>query len=450
MNNKFSKLIVSGLLACGIVFASPLSENFLPAQAAEMSIKDNRATADYWTGKYKDGETVLVAVPDLERLNLQIRQKNATLVDLAKYPEKVYAQTLKNKIVQIMSLGKFDGDALPKLFKGGTALTEFSYTQAKKNCAIESIPAVVETRYALTTDRVDIRLLPEEDGWFESANDTLYDLVQATALDPAEPVAVLLDSADKKYVFVESRAYAGWIKVSSLAFTDKTTWLKYAAPKDYLTVLASRKTIPHGAAYFQMGGRVPMRSPDLQKDGTWAASLPSVDANGTIVEKAVNVPNDNAVVKGTLACSANNLIRQAFRFLGEDFGWGGLGKGVDSSAFVQDVYRSVGIELPRDTSRQSLSMPRTISLNGMNREQRLAIIKKSRPSSLLFAPGYVMIYLGVDEKDEPLVIHALSSYYTFGEKTAKHYVRKIVVSDLHFTDSKKFEMIDKLTSVGSL
>ena len=69
------------------------------AQAAEISIQDNRATADYWTGKNKPGEAVFVATDDLDRLNLQIMQKSAnTLVDLAKYPEKVYTQWLKNKI----------------------------------------------------------------------------------------------------------------------------------------------------------------------------------------------------------------------------------------------------------------------------------------------------------------------------------------------------------------
>ncbi|MBE8955057.1 MAG: SH3 domain-containing protein [Quinella sp. 2Q5] len=420
------------------------------AQAA-LAIQDNRATADYWAGRNKSGEAVFVSTQELDMLNLQIRQKSAnTLVDLPKYPEKVYTQWMKNKITATMAIGHFDQAQVPKLFKKGAALTEFSYTQAKKNSRVDDVPTVCEIRYALTTDRTNIRLLPEADGWFESANDTHFDQLQATALDPSEPVVVLINSADNEFVFIESRAYAGWVKPATLAFTDRATWLKYADPQNYLTVIASRKTIPSGKAFYQMGGRVLLRAADLQKDGSWAIYVPNVDANGTIVEQGFNIPNDHAVVKSALACSENNLIRQAFRFIGEGYGWGGLERNVDCSAFVQDVYRSVGIELPRDTIRQEKAMARSISLKGMNRDQRLSILKKSKPGSLLFAPAHVMLYLGTDNNGEPLVIHALSSYFTFNNgQTAKHYVRKVIVSDLHFMDANKVEMIDRLTSVGN-
>lgn len=421
------------------------------AQATSIAIQDNRATADYWTGKNKPGEAVFISTDDLDRLNLQIMQKSAnTLVDLAKYPDKVYTQWMKNKISAAMEIGKFQGTEVPKLFKNGTALTEFSYAQAKKNTGIDEVPAVCEVRYALTTNRTNLRLLPEDAGWFESADDKHYDHLQATVLDPCEPLAVMTDSLDKQFVFVDSRYYAGWVKTSELAFTDKATWMKYAATKSYLTVLASRKTIPSGKAFYQMGGRVLLRADAIQKDGTWAITMPTVDTNGTIVEQAYNLPNDNAVVKGALACSENNLIRQAFRFLGEDYGWGGLDKNVDCSSFVQDVYRSVGIELPRDTNRQEKVMTRSISLKGMTHAQRLEIIKKAKPASLLFAPGHVMIYLGNDENGEPLVIHAISSYFTLNDgQVAKQYVRKVLVSDLHFVGSDKNEMIDRITSVGN-
>ena len=421
------------------------------AQAAGIAIQDNRATADYWVGKNKSGEAVFVPTTDLDMLNLQIRQKSSnTIVDLANYPEKVYTQWMTNKITAAMKLGKFDNPEVPKLFRNGAALTEFSFTQAKKNCGLESLPAVCVVRYALTIDRTNLRLLPDDVGWFTGETDTHYDQLQATAIDPGEPVAVLIDSQDKEFVFVETRTYAGWVKPSALALTDKTTWLKYVAPQNYLTVIASRKTIPQGKAFYQMGGKVLLRAPDLQKDGSWAINVPTVDANGILIEQGLNIPNDKFVIKGVLACSENNLIRQAFRFLGEGYGWGGMENNVDCSAFVQDVYRSVGIELPRDADKQEKAMARSISLKNMNREQRLEILKKSKPGSLLFTSGHVMMYLGTDDNGEPIIIHAASSYYTFdGGQTAKHYIRKIVVSDLHFMNKDKIEMIDRLNSVGN-
>ena len=439
MTKKFFTLL-------GVIFMLLTSNAY-----AALAIQDNRATADYWVGKNKSGEAVFVATQDLDMLNLQIRQKSAnTIVDLPKYPEKVYTQWLANKIIGAMMIGNFNDKEVPKLFKNGAALTEFSFTHAKQNCGLDELPKVCEIRYALTIDRTDMRLLPEAEGWFTGKDDTHYDQLQATVIDPSEPVIVLIDSKDKQFVLVESRTYAGWVKPAALAFTDRATWLKYADPQNYLTVIASRKTVPSGKAFYQMGGRVLLRAADLQKDGSWAIYMPAVDANGTIIEQGLNIPNDNGVVKGALACSENNLIRQAFRFLGEDYGWGGIGKNVDCSAFVQDVYRSVGIELPRDADKQEKAMARSISLKNMNRQQRLDILRKSKPGSLLFTKGHVMMYLGTDEAGEPLVIHAASSYYTFDNgQTAKHYVRKILVSDLHFMSRDKVEMIDRLTSVGN-
>ena len=154
MLKKFSKVVVSSVLAFGLIFTPPPIFMPQPTAHAALAVQDNRATADYWTGKNSAGNTVFVAAKDLEMINLQIRQKSGnTIVDLANYPEKVYTQWLKGKISAAMTIGKFNGAEVPKLFKGGVALTEFSYTQAQKNCGLDVVPAVSTVRYALTIDR---------------------------------------------------------------------------------------------------------------------------------------------------------------------------------------------------------------------------------------------------------------------------------------------------------
>ena len=92
-------LIASSLVAFGIFSASALPFSHIQSTAQAIAIQDNRATADYWVGKNKSGEAVFIATADLDRLNMQIQQKSAnTIVDLAKYPDKVYTQWIKNKI----------------------------------------------------------------------------------------------------------------------------------------------------------------------------------------------------------------------------------------------------------------------------------------------------------------------------------------------------------------
>ena len=100
------------------------------AEAAGIAIQDNRATADYWTGKNKPGEAVFVPTADLDMLNLQIRQKSAnTIVDLVGYPEKVYTQWMTNKISATMKVGKFDAAETLQLHAGEKKLRAGSFAR---------------------------------------------------------------------------------------------------------------------------------------------------------------------------------------------------------------------------------------------------------------------------------------------------------------------------------
>ena len=67
------------------------------------------------------------------------------------------------------------------------------------------------------------------------------------------------------------------------------------------------------------------------------------------------------------------------------------------------------------------------------------------PGALLFRPGHVMLYLGRDMGDTPLVIHDISSYYEDGEKK---YIRQVVVSTLAFQNESGTAAIDTLTAIG--
>ena len=137
------------------------------------------------------------------------------------------------------------------------------------------------------------------------------------------------------------------------------------------------------------------------------------------------------------------------KFLGDEYGWGGMDDSVDCSAFTADIYRSMGIELPRDADQQELAMSQSLKFDGLTTAQRFAKVKEAPVGALLFKPGHVMMYLGQDAKGNPLVIHSASSYFTFDKgKKQKHYIRKILVSDLHYQNSKAVETIDGLTSAG--
>ena len=105
----------------------------------------------------------------------------------------------------------------------------------------------------------------------------------------------------------------------------------------------------------------------------------------------------------------------------------------------------MGIELPRDTGNQESVMPIVSVFNDVSSYMRQDIVKRAPVGALLFKRGHVMMKLGQDKNGTPLVIHAASSYVALGEK---FYIRKVIVSDLHYRGVATTETIDQLTTIS--
>lgn len=416
---------------------------------ASPEIMDTRATAAYWTQRNPQGDTVLLTGEQVKAANEALRRRNDTLFDLASVPESVSGAEVRQRIEKVQAIGDFDTAELPSLYKNGSALTAYSYAFARKNCNLDALPERAETRYGVVTRRANLRLLPEAAGWFESAGDVHYDTLQATALDPAEPVAVLGDSYDKKFSFVRTRFYDGWLAKEDFAETDRATWENFVHPADFAVITANKKTIGNGAGetlLFQMGATIPLAA---GADGGKVLLMPVSD-NGTLQIKRRPAAFDATLHEGFLPCTENNFVRQGFRFLGDEYGWGGLDDSVDCSSFVGDVYRSMGIELPRDADQQAKSMANVIDLSGMGEADRLAALESCVPGTLLANNTHVMMYLGQDDAGTPIVLQSMSSWFSFGSDYGKHYLRKVIASTATFLNFSGVPYIDGVHYLGSL
>ena len=422
---------------------------FNAALANSIEITDERATAEYWISRNATGEKILMNEQQISQLNEQMISKDEYSANLLTYPKKFSAEEVKSKIRAAWD--NESDEAIDGLYISQTQeVTIADFNRAKNNRNIDKIAKNVKVRYAVTVERGDIRLLPNAQAWYDNPNMLKYDILQGTAIDPAEAVAVLAESADKEFVFVQSRNYFGWLAKSSIAFTTRDTWLNYVKPKDFLVVTANKKNfnISGKDFLFQMGAVIPMVSPD-SGDDEWFIILPTSD-NGKLNE--IDIPidmNDAELNKGFLPCTENNFIRQSFKFLGDEYGWGGMDKSVDCSAFVEDIYRSMGIEIPRDSNRQEGIMPIWAVFNDVTLEERFDITRRAPVGSLLFKPGHVMMKLGNDDNGNPIIIHSASSYFTFNDEVRqKHYIRKVLVSDLNFMNGKRVKTIDGLTGIS--
>src|SRR5690606_33093221 len=80
--------------------------------------------------------------------------------------------------------------------------------------------------------------------------------------------------------------------------------------------------------------------------------LPLRDAEGRLSFTSALLPLSADVHQGYLPFTANNIIGQAFKFLGERYGWGHDYNGRDCTGFISEIFRSFGFLMPRNSGQQ--------------------------------------------------------------------------------------------------
>ena len=406
----------------------------VPAHAA-LPVEGAAATADYWLRA--DGDEPLLRA---EGRTAYVHRSTAEglVRDLVSVPTLRSGRTVRD---EIRAAAQEQDTVLPELYEGGQRLTEQRWREVCDNRDLEAIGTHVAARYAVAVRRADVRFLPTAAGWYDEPDAVHYDALQGTVLDPGEAVLVLHRSRDGRYAFVETRDYRGWVDMNAIAETDAETWRSFAAPKAFFTVTAAQLCIEDAELLYQLGAKIPGTR---TADGALRILLPVRDAEGHLAVREERIADDGRLTTGRLPLTHNNLIRLAFLPLDTEYGWGGENGGMDCSSYVQNIYRAMGIDLPRDADMQERACS-LLPLTGLSRAERYECLARVPPGALLFRPGHVMLYLGRDAGDTPLVIHDISSYYEDG---VQHYIRQVVVSTLDFQNSRGTAAIDTLTAIG--
>lgn len=110
----------------------------------------------------------------------------------------------------------------------------------------------------------------------------------------------------------------------------------------------------------------------------------------------------------------NKIIKESNTYLGTPYLWGGTTKnGIDCSAFVKNVYLSIGIKLPRVSQNQA-KVGKTITLDKIRKGDLIFFeTDKNRPNTV----SHVGIYLGsgnlihASSKNKKVVIVPLNQGY---------------------------------------
>lgn len=382
-------------------------------------VLDTQLSADYWVARLPDADRVVLDRTAIDARNRTLLRVDPSMHDLTQWPA-----TLTRAQVTAMLAKVSKRPTTPLFGVDGQPLAGPTLDAVLANDAPYALPDRITPRYGMAVRRTPLRSHATALRVFSRPGDTDIDRFQESTLFPGDPVAVVHTSADGAWVFAVSTRYAAWTPADGIAYGSAAQVFAHADATPYRIVTgAAPRTVftPEAPALsalpLDMGTRVPLDTtlpPDQPVNGqhpytSWVLSLPVRDAQGQLSFHPALLQRNQPSAADYLPLTRANIIRQAFRFLGERYGWGHDFDGRDCSGFVSDVYRSMGVQMPRNTGDQASSpgLAHTLYTDKDSHEARLAAAMALDVGDLVYIPGHVMMVIGkVDGK--PYVIHDVS------------------------------------------
>ena len=383
-------------------------------------------SAKHWANLAERPDEVLRDQQGIIALADEAFASDPNMVDLA-----AYASELASAEVADIILSMSKPYATELYYRDGGTVDTADYVRYKASLNLAELPDKVVMQFGMVLRRADMRTWPTEDVVFKSRETIDIDRFQENGLFPADVVAVLHESIDGQWYFVQSFNYAAWVRKDNIAIGPRNEILNYKSTADFLVVTGSKATTnfnPHAPAISElqldMGIRMPLA--DLEDaahnvDGqnpsaSYAVRLPVSDENGELEFRTALIARSQDVQQGYLPFTRRNIVEQAFKFLGERYGWGHSYNARDCTGLVAEVYKTFGIHLPRNSEQQGNS-PIGDSIQftaATSEEEKLSAVVSADVGDLLYSTGHVMLYLGTVD-DMPYVIHDLSGFGWAGE-----------------------------------
>jgi hypothetical protein len=433
----------------------------VPAATGVIGVETAQLDPQYWIARQPDADKVVLDAAMIAKQNARLHALDKSLYDLDALPASLPREQVA-EWVRLLSTPP----TKPLFDERGQPVPAATVGAIVDNANVGAIPAARETRYGLVVHRAALRAFPTMQRVFTSPDDHDIDRFQESALFPGDPVAIAHESRDGAWWFVVSPRYAAWIEKRFVATGTKDAVLAYTRKTPYRIVTdAEVHTVftPEEPAVSElqldMGVRVPVLAnwpPTDAVNGqhhyaSHVIELPVRNEDGSLRFAPALLPRRESSSADYLPLTKANIIRQAFLFLGERYGWGHSYNGRDCSGFVSEVYRSMGVELPRNTRDQAVSpaLNRIALSEKDDRVRRLALVRELQVGDLVYIPGHVMMVIGQLD-GEPYVIHDTTGLSWYDRDGTEHRAKTngVTVSPLTpLMANRAQSYVDRITNI---
>lgn len=332
---------------------------------------------EYWIKKIGDAEKLILNNEEIIEFNKKFFRKmkfkgfEEWLYDLETYPKTITGEELLNTMKTYSSEEVFPSKTCYDIHAKKISKTVKKEVLYQAN--FDGIPDKIRVEWGMLVKREDVKAFPTDTVFAEDPKGIDFDLFQLTILPVGSPVAILHQSKNGKWYYIQSMIYKGWIKKENIALAkNKKEIFDYANSDKFLIVTESRiETEPNpfikeiSNILFQMGDKIPLIEFDeipesipinnlhaQSPHGCYVVKIPVKDEEGHLEFRLALIARSNDICEGYLSYTRGNIIHQAFKLLGERYGWNGMFKRRDCSQFIMNVYKTMNIIIPSYTRMQ--------------------------------------------------------------------------------------------------
>lgn len=433
---RMNRLLVSAMLgltmlgASASVYATQVSYDVMKGVNAEM------LTPSYWC-KDNESKQILMTAEEIEKFNQNnVLTSETSMTDLSAMEPIFEGVQLRSALASFEAPGE--------LYKEGQKVTEEDYETIRSNIIHGEAKEQMPLQYGIITKRTVMKSLPCEEPLSDSTDDPDWDELCLSCVQVNEPVVCYLHTADGKFSYVKSQICSGWIPSEDFAICkSKQEWEEAQHYEHFLVVTDDEITLEASYANpkiselsLDMGTVLALcnESGMIGNRASWynyVVFIPTRDADGFYSrEKALISANEDVSV-GFLELTKENICKQAYKCLGNRYGWGGSLEAQDCSAFVREIYLCFGMRLPRNTTWQGKMPVQVIDLASCTTQEKETIFDGVPLGAIVQFPGHEMLYLG-KVKGSYFTINDVSSLFieNSSHEREKWRVGSIVINDM--------------------
>lgn len=282
---------------------------------------------------------------------------------------------------------------------------------------------VDNTKYGIVIENTDLKTFPTDD-----KTDRNFDELEETELKITEPIIILNQTKNKQWSFVFGYNFIGWMKTKNIAFISRENFINYNNFEENNFIITLDTITKIYNKEIAMGTKFKIYK---ETQDCYYIKFPIKNIINNFEYKIVKVNKNLNFNKGYLVYSEKNLLKQAEKYIGTEYKWGGIVNGVDCSGYLNNIFSVFNIYLPRN----SIEINKTFIKKNKN-------INKAKVGDLIYFPGHIMLYIGNNE-----ILHSVGIYYKNNIKYQPMIVRKDNLSEISRANGKTF--LKNIENIGN-